>query len=946
MWLYLLVNVGEGGDAVDNITILIYMKRLLTVLAAGMLTTSSLLAQEVKAQVLDYTTGRAIGQATVSVWGPVRMRVQTDKAGLYRLGDLPAGEYTLTITAPGYEAKQIKLTKQEGKDLILPMLKLDALKEQGPDIDAFALVEDLDDGASSGIEQSALLTASRDPFVSAASYAFSAARFARRGYDSPYTQYLVNGVPMNDLNNGYSPWSLWGGLNDFTRNQTSSETGEPIATAFGSLGASTDLQLRPSQYRAQRRLSYSNSNRTYSNRLMATWQSGLMPSGWAWAVGVSRRSGNGLYSYVRGMHYDAWSYFLGIEKKIDENNSLSLVGWAAPTRRGVASASTQEAYDLVGSNYYNPNVGMQSGKWRNARERNNHEPVIQLSHYFDNLARRLKITTSLSYRFGWNSYSALNWYNAPDPRPDYYRYLPSYFTTMASSAHQDPASAGMYEELWRSDRNVRYIDWEALYAANRANTAPLYNASGKLIGNGARALYMIEERHTDQREFGASTHANWVANDRLRIDGGLYYRHNNTANYNRVGDLLGANYLYDVDKFAERDFGGDPSKSQIDLRNPDHIAVRGDRFGYDYQSVIQRYSGWANMNYSFSWLDVYLGASLTQTNMYRIGNQQRGLFPDNSLGESKQLRFLDLGVKAGATYKISGQHFVLANFAYIEQAPMFTSVFVSPRTRNTTVANPESERLLSAELAYAVRLPWLRGRVTGFYTRMSDKTKSMSFYDDAQAAFSNFVLSDIATRHLGVELGLEAKLTPTLSANGALALGHYSYDSNPTYIQTIDNSNRIVDSDVVYWKGLMLNGTPQTAATLGLTYRAPWYATFGVSANYFGRNYISMNPALRTDKARAAFDQSVTTPRQLNDGMTVDIFASYSWRLKRDVYLRFNLSINNLLNNKTIHSSGFEQLRIRTQRDDNGIAQLYRPFDPKIAYIYGTTFFFNTSLQF
>lgn len=922
------------------------MKRLLTILAVGMLSTSSLVGQEVKAQVLDYSTGRAIGQATVAVWGPVRMRVQTDHTGMYQLGDLPAGEYTLTITAPGYEAKQIQVRKTDDKSLSLPTLKLEALGEGASDLDAFALVDDLSEDAGSTTEQSSLLTASRDPFVSAASYAFSTARFARRGYDSPYSYYLVNGLPMNDLNTGYSPWNLWGGLNDFTRNQTTSETAEPIAMAFGSIGAAMDLQLRPSQYRAQRRLSYSNSNRTYSNRMMATWQSGLTPSGWSWAAGVSRRSGNGLYSYVRGMHYDAWSYFLGIEKKIDAYNSLSLVGWAAPTRRGVASATTQEVYDLAGSNYYNPNMGMQSGKWRNARERNNHEPVIQLSHYFDDIARRLKITTTLSYRFGWNSYSALNWYNAPDPRPDYYRYLPSYFTTMASSSQQDPLSAGMYEELWRSERNIRYIDWETLYATNRANTAPLYDASGKWIGDGARALYMIEQRHTDQREFGAASNASWIATDRLRVDGGLYYRYNNTSNYNKVGDLLGADYLYDVDKFAERDFGGDPSKSQIDLRNPDHIAVRGNRFGYDYQSVIERYSGWANLNYSFSWLDAYLGVSLTQTNMRRIGNQQRGLFPDNSLGESALLRFLDLGVKAGATYKITGQHFIVANLAYIEQAPMFTNVFVSPRTRNTTVTNPQSERLLSAELAYAIRLPWLRGRVTGFYTRISDKTNSMSFYDDAQAAFSNFVLSGIATRHLGMELGLEAKLTPTLSANGALALGHYSYDSNPTYIQTIDNSNRIVDNDVVYWKGLMLHGTPQTAATLGLTYRAPWYATFGVSANYFGRNYISMNPALRTDRARAAFDQSVTTPKALNDGMTVDLFASYSWRIKRDVFLRFNLSVNNLLNNKTIHSSGFEQLRIRTQRDDNGVAQLFRPFDPKIAYVYGTTFFFNTSLQF
>lgn len=922
------------------------MKRLLTVLALGMLTTGSLLGQSSRAQVLDQTTGSSIDRATISVWGPIRKRVQTDTQGRFDLGNLPNGRYTITISAPGYEARQIQWVQEPGKALSLPTLRLLAVGEGALATDAFSIVEDSSDDATSTTEHSSLLTASRDPFNSVASYTFSSARFSARGYDTPYSMQLLGGVPMNDLNTGYSVWSLWGGLNDFTRNQTTSEGSEAIDVALGGVGLTSNLILRPSLYRAQRRLTYSNSNRTYSNRLMLTWQTGMMSNGWAIAMGVGRRSGNGQYSYVRGMHYDAWSYYLGIEKRIDDNNSLSLIALGAPTRRGVASASTQEAYDLVGSNYYNPNIGHQAGKWRNARERNNHEPIFQLSHYYDNVERRLKITTTVSYRMGWNSYSALNWYNAPDPRPDYYRYLPSYFTYMATPGNQDQATADIYADLWHSDRNTRYIDWDKLYRINRNNTAPLYDANGNLLATGARALYMIEERHTDQREFGWATNANWLISDRLKLDGGVYYRYNNTSNYNAVGDLLGADYVYDIDKFAERDFGGDATKSQMDLRNPDHIAVKGDRFGYDYSSISERYAAWANLSYTHRRIDAYLGLSLTQSNLHRIGHQQRGLFPNNSLGESRHLHFLDLGAKAGLTYKLSGQHYLIANVAYVEQAPTFNNVFVSPRTRHTTVDNPESERILSADLSYAVRLPWLRGRLTGFYTRVSDKTRTMSFYDDAQAAFSNYTLTDIATRHLGIELGLEAKLSPTLTANGALALGHYSYDSNPTYVQTIDNSNQIIDQDIVYWKGLMLHGTPQTAATLGLTYRAPWYGTFGVNANYYGRNYISMNPAIRTDRGRSAFDHDTILPDELSGGMTIDLFVGYSWRIKRDTFLRFNLSVNNLLNNRSIHSGGFEQLRIRTQRDANGQTQLYRPFDSKYSYVYGTTFFFNTSLQF
>ena len=165
---------------------------------------------------------------------------------------------------------------------------------------------------------------------------------------------------------------------------------------------------------AQHRLTYSNSNLTYSNRFAYTYTSGERKDGWSFAASIARRIGNGQYSYVRGQYYDAWSYFLGVEKKLDEMNSLSLIALGAPTRRGVASATTQEVYDLVGSNFYNPNIGRQGGKWRNARERRNHEPIVQLSHYFSNQGKTLNINTTFSYRFGKNAYSSLNWYNAPD----------------------------------------------------------------------------------------------------------------------------------------------------------------------------------------------------------------------------------------------------------------------------------------------------------------------------------------------------------------------------------------------------------------------------------------------------------------------------------------------------------------------------------------------------
>ena len=107
-----------------------------------------------------------------------------------------------------------------------------------------------------------------------------------------------------------------------------------------------------------------------------------------------------------------------------------------------------------------------------------------------------------------------------------------------------------------------------------------------------------------------------------------------------------------------------------------------------------------------------------------------------------------------------------------------------------------------------------------------------------------------------------------------------------------------------------------------------------------------MSPVIRTDRGRSSLDDSYILPERLRDGFTVDLFASYSWRITYGTYLRFNLSVSNVLNNRRLPNGGYEQLRIRTLRTADGTQQLYRPFDTKLSYVYGTTFFFNTTLQF
>src|SRR4029078_13518361 len=134
------------------------------------------------------------------------------------------------------------------------------------------------------------------------------------------------------------------------------------------------------------------------------------------------------------------------------------------------SASTMEMMDIAATHYYNPSWGYQDGKKRNANISKTNQPVIIVTHDF-RISNKTDLTTSLSYSFGERSYSALDWYNAPDPRPDYYRYLPSYYK-------DDPIQLQQVYDTLKNNEAARQINWNNLYNINRENTTSVHNADG------------------------------------------------------------------------------------------------------------------------------------------------------------------------------------------------------------------------------------------------------------------------------------------------------------------------------------------------------------------------------------------------------------------------------------------------------------------------------------
>ncbi len=801
---------------------------------------------------------------------------------------------------------------------------------------------DAQDGSAQNI--SSQLSAGRDPFFNAATFRFNVVRFRARGYDADMFSTYMNGVPMENLDNGFTPFGLWGGLNDVLRNRDNSLGLKPTPYSFGDLGGLNYMDTRASFQRNQTSINYANSNRNYVHRFMYTHSTGLNKKGWAFSFSGSRRWAD--EGFADGTYYDGWSFFGGVDKRFNSRHLLSLVVFATPTENGRQGSSVQEMREISGDNYYNPFWGYQNGVKRNASVARSFQPFGILSHEWKP-NDHTSLMSSVAFSKGDRGVTGLDWYNTADPRPDYYRYLPSY--------QEDPVQRERLMQAMRSDINKRQINWDALYNANYGSFETIQNVNG-ITGNnvsGRRAHYILEERVVNTTRFNASSTLNTAISEKVIFTAGINYQVQKNNYFKRIDDLLGADFYVDINQFAERDFPTNPFAGQNNMNTPNRILRKGDEFGYNYDIQIQKGGAWLQTIFKFNKIDIFIASEHSYTSFHRFGNYRSGMFKDNSYGKSKTYNFFNSSFKTGATYKIDGRNYVFVNGIYMSRAPFFENAFIAPRNRDFVQSNLTSENIASFEGGYVMNAPKVKIRANGYFTDIKNQMNVMTFYHDEYRNFVNYALSNIGKVHYGTELGVEAKIYKGLSVNAAAAIGRYRYTTRQKATVTVDNSYAVLDQDVtVYSKNYNLPA-PQECYTIGLDYRSPKFWFLTVNLNYFDRMFMDINPVRRTQTAvdglepgSLAWYRTIGQTR-LPEQYTVDVFAGYSWLmnrrftgLKKRTFLVFNLGINNILNNENIVSGGFEQLRYDFAEKN------VNKFPDRRFYAYGLNFFASMGLRF
>ena len=890
--------------------------------------------------IVDATTGSPVSGASVML-NEQGAFATTNTSGEFILNDLSTGKDFLTVVAFGYSDLVMEVemfnnqTVDLGKIKFTPTASAVAVDNQELLIDQRQLEEDEENNQSIG----ALIGASDNVYFTTAGYDFGPMYFRVRGYDSEYQTTYMNGIELNDLARGRFSYSTLGGMTSRAFRNKSTVMGIGAASfGFGDVGGAVNYNTMAADYAPGFNGSVSYTNSNYKMRAMATYSTGLSESGWAFTVSaIGRYADEGVQP---GTFYNSGGYFLALQKVFNPEHSLAITTFGAPTQRGTASATFEEAYELADDNLYNPNWGWFEGKKRNARIQETFDPTTIINWLWKPNSGT-SLNTAAAVR--WINYnkSDVNWSgNAANPKPDYYRNLPSYFK-------ENQEAFDLYTDLWQNSEEMRQINWEEMYQANYLNNESNKNPNNAQLGSS----YILENRHSNQFNLMFNSMLNHRINNFMSLQAGVGVNYTKASYYKTVRDLLGGEYWLDVDKFAERDFPDNPQMLQNDLNNPNRKVVAGDRFGYDYDIYAIKAKAWIQNMITLPRWDINYGLNVSYTQFYRYGNMRNGHAPNNSYGKGETHRFDNAGIKAGATYKIDGHNFITANALYETRAPLFEYAYISPRIKDNAISGLQNERIASGDISYNWNYRRFRGNITGFWTEMFDQTERTSFYDDQYESFMNYVLKGVHKSYKGVEVGMAFKITSDVTLTAAGTYSRYQYKNRPTGVRSYENGMMPDTTTTVYLKNFYVGGTPQSAANIGIDWAAPknWY--FNINATWAGDAYVKLSPIRHeampnlwkkypSYETLEAKMNELATQDKLNDAFVLNASIGKVIYLNRKVSMNINVSADNILNNKNIQTNGYQQSRMDVTNYD------VTKYPNKISYSQGIKIFANVGIRF
>jgi len=384
---------------------------------------------------------------------------------------------------------------------------------------------------------------------------FGDGRINLRGFDSQNIAVMINGVPVNDMENGRVYWSNWAGLSDVTSAMQVQRGLGAAKIAVPSIGGTINILSKSTDVKEGGNISMSTGNDGYQ-KYGFTLSTGLMDNDFAATVSFAKISGEG---YVDGTQFNGYNYFVNISKQLNENHKLSFTSFGAPQRHGQRqNRSTISQYKNAESGIrFNPDWGYKNGQAVSVEDNFYNKSQTSLNHYWT-INENSSLSTALYVSFGTGG---------------------------------GGGTAGTNRDLFnnRIGGADQPINLDNIVSINRANGA---------LGSEA----ILRASRNDHSWYGVLSTYNTTISENFNLLVGLDYRNYTGRHFREVTDLLGGNYFLD----------------NSNVNNPNAALGVGDKYSYNNDGEVGWQGGFAQLEYDNDKISAFISTSASNTSYRRV----------------------------------------------------------------------------------------------------------------------------------------------------------------------------------------------------------------------------------------------------------------------------------------------------------------------------------------
>lgn len=635
-------------------------------------------------------------------------------------------------------------------------------------------------------------------------------RVTLRGFDQVNTSFLINGQPVNDMENGRLFWSNWQGLTDVSSGLQIQRGLGASKLAVPSVGGTVSIFTKAAELTAGGKVSQTIGNDGYAKSTLS-YSSGKNDTGWASSILISRWRGDG---YVYGTEGQGWNYFGAVgyaPEGSSHSMNLSFLGAGQWHNQRSANVSIRD-YQNFGSDKsdgidrrWNTDAGMLNGEEFSMRRNFYNKPLATLNWDWE-INENLSLATSL--------YGSAGRGGGTGPRGNNFRNsdINIYpFRTDLTDHFIDRENTG--------SRNADgTIDFDNIVDVNRSTTngytGDISDYNGQLIGSNGfrddevnRAVLIRRASMNSHNWIGGISNLNYKT-EKFRYSLGLDLRKYTGFHYRVLNNLMGLDGYYSG---GNDNNGGLIVETTVKASPFNNTGLAGPKINYYNIGNVD----WQGLNGLVEYNGNDKLTAVLQGGFSNQGFQREDFFAQVGNPISVKKNVTGGYVKGGANYNVSDQSNVFFNAGYISRQPNFDAVF--PGFANDLNPDLQNEIIKSVELGYGFLGRYLTVNVNAYSTSWGNRFESRSIAV-SETEFGTAQFKDIDVLHQGIELEATYRPIDGLKLRGMMSAGDWRYTKDFSAAVFDDNQNQI-GTGTLYTKDAKVGDAAQFTAYLSADYR-------------------------------------------------------------------------------------------------------------------------------